>query len=143
MVFNAAIDLGILRVIRLCAPLAALFASFGLAQCPVTTDLATYPTPPLTYPMTSDRYAVQYQLGGSGTWTTAQVYISYYGGTNASPNRSSSGYDGTGHSMSFVSIPPPQHGGGPPCDKAIWFGLSGHRPGIGPAQAKKIHVDSA
>src|ERR1700761_5359498 len=67
-------------------------------------DNNTYRTPPLTYPMTSDRYSVQYQLGGAGTWTTAQVYISYYGGTNASPNHSASGYVAD-TSMSFVSIP--------------------------------------
>ena len=73
-------------------------------QCAVVDKNATYRKPPLTYPMTSDRYAVQYQLGGGGTWTTAQVYISYYGGTNASPNRSSSGYV-SDTSMSFVSIP--------------------------------------
>ena len=58
---------------------------------------------PLTYPMTSDRYAVQYRLG-SGDWTDAKVYISYYGGTNASPYRSSSGY-APDTSMSFASIP--------------------------------------
>jgi uncharacterized protein (TIGR03437 family) len=73
-------------------------------QCAVVDKDAAYRKPPLTYPMTSDRYAVQYQLGGSGTWTTAQVYISYYGGTNASPNRGSSGYVAD-TSMSFVSIP--------------------------------------
>jgi uncharacterized protein (TIGR03437 family) len=72
--------------------------------CAVADKNSTYRAPPLTYPMTSDRYAVQYQLGGSGTWTTAQVYISYYGGTNASPNRSFSAYVAD-TSMSFVSIP--------------------------------------
>src|ERR1019366_2487335 len=51
--------------------------------CAVVDKDATYRKPPLTYPMTSDRYTVQYQLGGSGTWTTAQVNISYYGGSNA------------------------------------------------------------
>lgn len=41
--------------------------------CAITTKDATYRTPPLTYPMTSDRYAVQCQLGASGTWITARV----------------------------------------------------------------------
>src|SRR5579862_7552236 len=63
----------------------------------------TYRTPPLTYPMTSDRYAVQYKLG-AGNWTDVKVYISYYGGTNATPNRSSSNY-APDTSMSFASIP--------------------------------------
>jgi len=81
------------------------YASVALAQnCPVTTDVATYPNPPLTYPMTSDRYAVQYQLGGSGTFTNAQVYISYYGGTNSSPYIKASAYPAD-ESLSFVSIP--------------------------------------
>jgi len=53
--------------------------------------------------MTSDRYSVQYQING-GAWTDVKVYISYYGGTNASPARSSSGY-ASDTSMSFVSIP--------------------------------------
>src|ERR1017187_10910496 len=73
-------------------------------QCSVVDKDATYPTPPLTYPMTSDRYAVQYQLGGSGTWTNAQVYISYYGGTNAAPYIKAAAFPGDGE-MSFVSIP--------------------------------------
>jgi hypothetical protein len=83
----------------------AAFARAGLAQeCPVTTDAATYPATPLNYPMTSNRYAVQYQLGGSGTWTSAQVYISYYGGTNSSPYINASRYPAD-ESLSFVSIP--------------------------------------
>src|SRR5580698_1304957 len=73
-------------------------------QCPVTTDADTYPSTPLTYPMTSNRYAVQYQLGGSGTWTNAQVYLSYYGGTNSSPYVNASRYPAD-ESVSFVSIP--------------------------------------
>jgi uncharacterized protein (TIGR03437 family) len=111
-------------------------------QCAVVDKDATYRKPPLTYPMTSDRYAVQYQLGGSGTWTTAQVYISYYGGTNASPNRSSSGYVAD-TSMSFVSIPAAANTAvalrvtklfGPPFPAISQVSV---RP-----QAKKIHVDS-
>jgi hypothetical protein len=65
---------------------------------------ALYPTTPLTYPVTSDRYAVQYKLD-NGDWTDAQVYISRYGGSNASPYLSYSGYTETTTSMSFVSIP--------------------------------------
>jgi uncharacterized protein (TIGR03437 family) len=85
--------------------LLAGFAVAGFAQeCPVTTEVATYPNPPLTYPMTSNRYAVQYQLGGNGTWTNAQVYISYYGGTTSTPFLNFSGYT-KDTSMSFVSIP--------------------------------------
>jgi uncharacterized protein (TIGR03437 family) len=70
----------------------------------VTTDVATYPNPPLTYPMTSDRYSVQYQLGGSGAFSNAQVYVSYYGGTNSSPFVNASRYPAD-ESLSFVSIP--------------------------------------
>jgi uncharacterized protein (TIGR03437 family) len=85
--------------------LLAVSASVALAQqCPVTTDVDTYPTTPLTYPMTSDRYSVQYQLGGSGPFTNAQVYVSYYGGTNASPYVNASRYPAD-ESLSFVSIP--------------------------------------
>ncbi|MFI5166249.1 MAG: hypothetical protein ACHQQS_06500 [Thermoanaerobaculales bacterium] len=84
--------------------LLAASPSLASAQtCPVTTDAATYPNPPLTYPMTSDRYAVQYQLGGGG-WTDAQVYITYYGGTNSSPFLSYSRYTHD-TSISFASIP--------------------------------------
>ena len=86
------------------------FSSVCLAQlitptpaCAVVNKDATYRTPPLKYPMTSDRYSVQYQLG-SGGWTDVAVYISYYGGTNASPFRSGSGYT-SDTSMSFASIP--------------------------------------
>src|SRR5580698_8775471 len=67
-------------------------ASAAFAQeCPVTTDVATYPTQPATYPMTSDHYAVQYQVGG-GSLTSAQVYVSYYGATTSSPYIKASTY---------------------------------------------------
>jgi hypothetical protein len=79
-----------------------LCSGVALAQCP-TTD-ATLPAQPLTYPMTSDQYTVQYQIGGGG-WTNATVYISYYGETDASPYRTNSGYTAGKTSMSFVSIP--------------------------------------
>jgi hypothetical protein len=104
--------------------LLAVFASVASAQCssstdPVSTTTEKYLTTPLTYPMMSDRYAVQYSVGG-GAWTSGKVYISYYGGTNASPWRRDSGYalpyqlpaSSTSlirpdweTSMSFVSIP--------------------------------------
>jgi hypothetical protein len=72
----------------LVALLIAVFASVAAAQeCPATDaadKVAVYPSTPLNYPMTSDRYAVQYKVNG-GAWTDAQVYISVYGGTNSSP----------------------------------------------------------
>jgi hypothetical protein len=97
---------------RLIAPLLlAAFASVASAQqispapsCAVGPT-ATYPMTPDTYPMTSNQYAVQYNLGGAAGWTDAQVYISYYGETEASPYRSDSGYTVGETSMSFVSIP--------------------------------------
>jgi uncharacterized protein (TIGR03437 family) len=110
--------------------------------CAVTDKDATYRQPPLTYPMTSDRYSVQYQLGNSGTWITAPVYISYYGGTNASPNRKSSGYVND-TSTSFVSIPAA-------ANTAVALRVTKLFSGAFPAvsqvsvrpQAKKVHVDS-
>ncbi len=57
-----------------------------------------------TYPLASDNYAVQYQIG-NGSWTTATVYISYYGQTTGSPYRNVSGYTAGTTSMSFASIP--------------------------------------
>ncbi|MGA2714707.1 MAG: hypothetical protein ABSG41_16530 [Bryobacteraceae bacterium] len=94
--------------------LLAPFAPVALAQmilpdssspmCAVIPK-ATYLDTPLKYPMTSDRYAVQYKVG-LGDWTDAQVYISYYGGTNSSPAVNyQTGYTGLETSMSFVSIP--------------------------------------
>src|SRR5580704_3693385 len=87
----------------------AVFASVAVAQqCPVTDSSemsAIFPNPPLIYPMTSDRYAVQYSLNG-GAWTNAQVYISVYGGTNSSPYEPFTNYPSyPDTSMSFVSIP--------------------------------------
>ena len=79
------------------------FAGIASAQRPLHD--ATPPAAPLTYPMPSNRYAVQYQVG-SGSWIDAKVYISVYGGTLASPYRSDSGYSNVEEtSMSFVSIP--------------------------------------
>jgi hypothetical protein len=84
--------------------LLAAFAAVALAQeCPVTTDLATYPSTPSTYPMTSNRYAAQDRLG-SGDWTDARIYISYYGATTSSPSIKASNY-AADTSMSFTSIP--------------------------------------
>jgi uncharacterized protein (TIGR03437 family) len=88
----------------------AAFASAALAQrispapsCALSPQIGTYPSPPLTYPMTSDRYAVRYSVNG-GAFTNAQVYISYYGGSNSSPFLPFSGYSAT-TSLSFASIP--------------------------------------
>lgn len=75
------------------------------SNCPIVDTNIYYPTLPLAYPLTSDQYAVQYKLG-NGNWTNAVVYISYYGGTLASPTNSFSGYV-PGTSFSFVSIPVP------------------------------------
>jgi hypothetical protein len=66
---------------------------------------ATYQVPPDIYPLTSNQYAVQYRLGGASGWTDAQVFISNYGETMASPYRSDSGYTVGETSMSYVSIP--------------------------------------
>ena len=74
------------------------------AQCPAPDTSAIYPSPPATYPMTSNRYAVEYQIGSSGTWTGAQVYVTYYGATNSSPFQAFTHYT-LDTSMSFVSIP--------------------------------------
>lgn len=83
-------------------PLLAALAGLASAQCPqndgqVVGGLKTYPRP-------SDNYAVQYQIG-NGDWTTATVYISYYGQTTGSPYRTVSGYTAGTTSMSFTSIP--------------------------------------
>src|SRR5580693_3900975 len=92
--------------------LVAGFTSTALAQtnctsaetnCALIETNIIYPTSLLTYPMASDQYSVQYRLG-NGNWTNAPVWISYYGGTTASPSNVSSGYV-PGTSMSFVSIP--------------------------------------
>jgi len=72
-------------------------------SCALSPKIGTYPATPLIYPLTSDRYGVQYSVNG-GALTTARVYITYYGGTNASPFLSFSGYT-TDTSTSFVSIP--------------------------------------
>jgi lysophospholipase L1-like esterase len=89
------------------ALLLAAFASAAFADpaCLTKNPAENDPSTPLTYPMTSNRYAVQYRLDG-GDWEDAKVYISYYGGTNASPLLT---YTIVGYtletSMSFVSIP--------------------------------------
>jgi hypothetical protein len=91
------------------------FASAALAQtnfdaCTTTNNCANvdlgvyYPANPLTNPMISDQYAVQYKLGNGG-WSNVSVRISYYGGTLASPFNTNSGYISNKTSMSFVSIP--------------------------------------
>ncbi|HLX00199.1 MAG TPA: hypothetical protein VKR82_16280 [Candidatus Acidoferrales bacterium] len=89
--------------------------SVATAQCMAATDAADLaaiypgtpqnPNPPSTYPLTSDRYAVQYRVDG-GNWTDSRVYISIYGGTTASPFQPSTKYAAYPNtSMSFVSIP--------------------------------------
>lgn len=92
----------IFKIASLVAPL-LLFAGIAAAQqCP--NNDATLPTTPLMYPLASDQYAVQYQINGGG-WTSAMVFISYYGQTDASPERGNSPYVTGTTSMSFVSIP--------------------------------------
>lgn len=80
-------------------------AAFSQTNCVIGDTNIFYRVPPLSYPLISDRYSVQYKLGNGG-WTDAPVHISYYGGTDASPSNSASGY-GPGTSLSFVSIPAP------------------------------------
>jgi hypothetical protein len=93
----------------------AVFASVATAQqCPATDPadtVAQYPGSALPYPKTSDQYAVQYSLDG-GAWNDARVYVSIYGGTDASPYEPFTSYlPFTNYpylpttSMSFVSIP--------------------------------------
>src|SRR5450755_2356961 len=86
------------------AALAQLIGGDPGVKCSVTNPAIVYPAPPLTYPLLSDQYAVQYKIGDSD-WTDAPVRISYYGGTNASPFDPASGYISGKTSMSFVSIP--------------------------------------
>jgi hypothetical protein len=86
-------------------PLLAALAGLASAQCdrkptPVNGEVVGGKT----YPLASDSYAVQYQIGNGG-WTTATVYISYYGQTTGSPYRTVSGYAAYTTSMSFTSIP--------------------------------------
>jgi hypothetical protein len=83
-------------------PLLVALGGLAFAQCPqndgqVVGSLKTYPRP-------SENYRVQYQIG-NGAWTTATVYISYYGQTTGSPFRNVSGYTAGTTSMSFTSIP--------------------------------------
>jgi hypothetical protein len=83
------------------APLLAL-AGLASAQCPQNDGQVVGGLK--AYPRLSDNYAVQYQIGG-GAWTTAAVYISYYGQTTGSPYRNVSPYTAGTTSMSFASIP--------------------------------------
>ena len=108
------------------------FSSATFAQtltCPLIAKGEIVPSASnvLPYPMTSDRYAVEYSIGG-GPWTPANVYISYYGGTLASPWLPYSGYTAAYKppvlgpkpsvlpawetSLSFVSITIPSYGAG-------------------------------
>lgn len=93
------------RRVPLLAVLAGLASTSGglaFAQCPQNDGQVVGPLK--TYPLASDNYAVQYQIG-NGSWTTATVYISYYGQTTGSPYRNVSGYTAGTTSMSFASIP--------------------------------------
>jgi hypothetical protein len=81
--------------------LAIALTPAAMAQCPLQDALP--PAAIKNYPMISDRYAVQYSLGG-GPFTDAKVYISYYGGSLASPPEPYSGYTALQESMSFASI---------------------------------------
>ncbi len=77
------------------------FAALAGAQCPVQD--AQPPAAIKNYPLLSDRYSVQYSIAG-GPFTDAKVYISYYGGSLASPPRTDSGYVALQESMSFTNI---------------------------------------
>jgi hypothetical protein len=92
-----------LAAIALCALTLCAQRISPFPGCAISTNVGTYPTPPLSYPKTSDRYAVQYKVNG-GDWAQANVNISYYGGSNSSPLLNFSGYS-TQTSMSFASIP--------------------------------------
>ena len=77
------------------------FSVIAAAQCPVND--AQPPAAIKNYPLLSDRYTVQYSIAG-GPFTDARVYISYYGGSLASPPRNDSGYTALQESMSFTNI---------------------------------------
>jgi hypothetical protein len=89
-------------MLKIAPLLLVIFAGLASAS-DCTLNTGGPPASPLTYPMTSNRYAVQYRVDG-GPWTDVRVYISYYGATDASPFRNDSGYS-LETSMSFVSIP--------------------------------------
>ena len=93
------------RNLEIALRLVTLLLCAGVAlgqQCP-TTD-ATLPVNPFAYPMLSDQYAVEYKIDG-GSWVNGKTYISYYGKTDASPERGDAPYVRGTTSMSFVSIP--------------------------------------
>src|SRR5580704_9707352 len=83
-------------------PLLTALAGLASAQCPQNDGQVTGGLK--TYPLASDRYAVQYSING-GASTAAMVYISYYGQTTGSPYANVSGYTAGTTSMSFTSIP--------------------------------------
>lgn len=93
------------RILKIALCFASLLIFAGIVsaqQCPQND--ANPPKTPITYPMASDQYSVQYQIDGQG-WTNTNVFISYYGKTNGSPERGNSPYVKGTTSMSFVSIP--------------------------------------
>jgi hypothetical protein len=57
-------------------------ACVDTSGCALDDTNVFYPANPLTYPMISDQYAVQYKLGNGG-WSNVPVHFSYYGGTLA------------------------------------------------------------
>jgi hypothetical protein len=84
---------------------AVVYARAAAADC--TVKDATPPATPLSYPNPPGvaRYAVDYRVD-DGPWTAANVNISVYGGTLASPYRGDSGYSAAQEtSLSFTSIP--------------------------------------
>ena len=103
-------------MIRISTPLmaASLVCAFAATVCEQASAAgscvvhdATPPPIPLTYPNPAgvDRYAVQYSVD-DGPWTAANVNISVYGGTLASPYRGDSGYSAAQEtSLSYASIP--------------------------------------
>jgi hypothetical protein len=92
------------RNLEIAFRLISLLLCVGIASAQCPDNDATLPLHPISYPMASDQYAVQYQIDG-GRWTNALVYISYYGKTYGSPYRDDSGYTRGTTSMSWVSIP--------------------------------------
>lgn len=79
-------------------------------QCPIPFDptIEIYPKTPKYYPVSSNKYSVEYSFAsptGVLKWIPSQVYISDYGATDASPYHTYSKYLQHATSMSFTSIP--------------------------------------
>ena len=117
----------------LLVPLLTALAGLASAQCPQNDGQVTGGLK--TYPLASDRYAVQYSING-GASTTAMVYISYYGQTTGSPYANVSGPIPRAlrrcRSPAFrrslnASCASPRH-------QAVRHAVSSERPGVGTAQ---------